>query len=356
VIARLLKHGKPASLQVITRFDLEGFARGVSDTAALRMLMQSGAQIRGIRNLHSKLYLFGMSHAIVTSANLTEAGLQRNQEFGFVATDIEIVNQCQRYFDGLWERAGQDLTKDRLEGWELTIQNHLATGARPSVTAGLEDDGMDVGFLAEPITLPPFVSSAEQAFVKFFGQSRDREDRSTSVIDEVDRSGCHWACTYPRNKRPRAVRDGAVMFMGRLVRDSNDILIYGRAIGCRYHEGDDDATTEDIKRRPWKETWPHYVRVHNAEFLAGTLADCISLGELMDELGADSFASTAHNAARGKGNTDPRRAYMQQAAVELSARGAAWLNERFERACAERGKLAPVEIEKLDWPAVPVKG
>ena len=35
----------------------------------------------------------------------------------------------------------------------------------------------------------------------------------------------------------------------------------------------------------------------------------VSLYELMDTLGADSFAPTKRNSARGSGNTDPRRAY-----------------------------------------------
>ena len=46
------------------------------------MLLDAGASIRGIQNLHAKLYLFGTSRAIITSANLTEAALTRNQEFG----------------------------------------------------------------------------------------------------------------------------------------------------------------------------------------------------------------------------------------------------------------------------------
>ena len=70
---------KPASIQVITRFNLVDFAEGVSDIAALRMLLDAGAQVRGVRKLHSKLYLFA-SRAIVTSANLTKAALDSNHE------------------------------------------------------------------------------------------------------------------------------------------------------------------------------------------------------------------------------------------------------------------------------------
>jgi hypothetical protein len=67
--------------------------------------------------------------------------------------------------------------------------------------------------------------------VKFFGRGDNRADRSMQILEEVRRSGSHWACTYPKGKRPRMVRDGATMFMGRLVKDPNDILIFGRARG-----------------------------------------------------------------------------------------------------------------------------
>ena len=77
-LERLLS-ARPGDVQVITRFNLADFADGVSDVEALRMLLDAGASIRGIRNLHAKLYLFGTSRAIITSANLTEAALTRNQ-------------------------------------------------------------------------------------------------------------------------------------------------------------------------------------------------------------------------------------------------------------------------------------
>src|SRR2546421_7648773 len=70
-LTRLLSP-RPRSIQVITRFHLGDFADGVSDIVALRKLLEAGANVRGVRNLHAKLYLFGQRRAIVTSANLTE--------------------------------------------------------------------------------------------------------------------------------------------------------------------------------------------------------------------------------------------------------------------------------------------
>ncbi|MEZ6081223.1 MAG: phospholipase D family protein [Pirellulaceae bacterium] len=97
--------------------------------SALRLLLDSGAAIRGIKHLHAKLYLFGSRRAVVTSANLTEAALVRNHEFGFVAEDSQIVTGCETYFNDLWAKAGADLTSARLTQWEQKVTAYLATGA-----------------------------------------------------------------------------------------------------------------------------------------------------------------------------------------------------------------------------------
>ena len=52
------------------------------------MLLDAGARVRGIRKLHAKLYLFGASRAVITSANLTKSALDSNHEFGLVAKII----------------------------------------------------------------------------------------------------------------------------------------------------------------------------------------------------------------------------------------------------------------------------
>jgi hypothetical protein len=145
------------------------------------------------------------------------------------------------------------------------------------------------------------------------------------------------------------------MFMGQIVQEPNDILIYGRAVGMRYEPGRDDATDADMTLRAWKEEWPRYVRVQGAEFVAGSLANGVSLTELMDELESDAFASTQRNAAKAQGNTNPRRAYSQQPAVELSTQGMKWLDVRLQHAYVSHGKLSSASMEQLDWPVIPTQ-
>ncbi len=59
--------------------------------------------------LHGKAYLFGDAPdarvALVTSANLTGAGLARNLELGVANYDPAVANQAVEWFDTLWERA-----------------------------------------------------------------------------------------------------------------------------------------------------------------------------------------------------------------------------------------------------------
>ncbi|SDE89045.1 phospholipase D family protein [Rhodospira trueperi] len=361
-LERLLRL-KPARIQVITRFNLADFAEGVSDVPALRILLDAGARVRGIRNLHAKLYLFGASRAIITSANLTKAALDSNHEFGVVAKDAAVIGACRAYFDDLWQRGGDDLTASQVDSWTEIVNRYNALGGRQSNQTPLEDFGahasvdpalpVQVPTGAPGVPLPPAVADAPQAFVKFLGEGNDRKPLNITTISEIERAGCHWAVAYPANRRPSGVQDDAVIFIARLTRDPNDIRIFGRAIGMKYQPGRDDATPDDIARRAWKEKWPRYIRVHHAEFVAGTMANGVSLNALMDTLGADSFAPTQRNAARGDGNTNPRKAYLQQAAVELSKEGRSWLAERLQAAFDEHGVVPRDTLDPLDWPMLP---
>ena len=353
---RLLGKLKSGRIKVITRANLFDCYSGVSDLAALDLLLDRGAEVRAVRNLHSKLYLFGNNHAFVTSANLTECALERNHEFGFEAKDPEIFRHCLHYFDGLWKKAGSNLSKAQVKRWSSEVIA-WQTCAKPAVSPhGLKDYGVDVGIEADALELPVRVAEANQAFIKFFGEGDNRSPHSRSVGHVVQSAGCHWACTYPKGKRPRQVRDGAVMFMGRLTENPTDTIIFGRGIAVAHVEGRDDATAADIQARDWKERWPHYIRVHHTEFMDGALGDGVSLSEMMSELKSDAFASTQRNRALGKGNTEPRRAFMQQAAVELSPEGLAWLSERLQRAFLKYGKLPAAFLNTLDWPGAAAPG
>jgi len=346
-VERLVLAHRPYDLRVITRFDLNAFNAGVSDLDALDLLLQSGAKIRGVVGLHSKMYIFGARRAIVTSANLTEAAMFHNKEFGFTADDPSIAIQCQSYFDRLWANTKHDLSKDQIEQWRQILAPYRV-GTRDTVS--LPDFGETVN-APSPFVLEPPTDAPVQSFVKFFGRTDNRASLSMQIDEEVIRSGSHWACTYPIGKRPRQVRDGAIMFMARMVQARSDYVIYGRAIGREHRPFLDDATPADLSVRAWKENWPHYVRVHDPVFINGPLSAGVSMADMMAELGPGSFAPTQRNLNAGNGgNLNPRRAIMRKPHMELTPQAYKWILGRLEKALMRHGALDLTD-PRFDLPA-----
>jgi len=137
---------KPKEVKVITRFNLDDFQRGVSDINALEYLLHIGAQVKGIRNLHSKVYIFGSAKAIVTSANLTHAALFRNSEFGIESDDVEFLQATESYFKRLWNKAGTVLNKTSLLKWTHELAENKDESVSSKGGHKLGDYGADLKF------------------------------------------------------------------------------------------------------------------------------------------------------------------------------------------------------------------
>ena len=237
--------------------------------------------------------------------------------------------------------------QDQAVVWDSIVTSYKLSGGHPEQVSLLEDCGADAHISHSlPIRVPPPFAEASQAFVKLTGSSRNRVPPSHATYDQVKGDGLHWAVS--NKKRLRSVEDGDMIFVGRFTRAPLDIQIFGRAIGMKYQPGRDDATETDIEKRHWKAEYPRYIRVHCAEFVAGSMANGVSLYQMMDELNEQSFGSTQRNAIGG--NRNPKRAYSQQGAVRLSEEGFKWLNERLQAAFETHGKIPPHELKKLDWP------
>lgn len=337
-----------SEVRVITRFSHADFASAISEIAALRSVLAAGGRVRGVKNLHAKLYLFGGREAVVTSANLTSAALNRNHEFGLHSDDDAVVSSAQAYFDRLWETAVPDVTMAQLAQWERQISDRLARQPNGAAEAW-PDYGADVG-LDQQIIAPLSASGADRAFVKFLGEGNNRSMLSDDTLEEVRRSGAHWALGYPALRRPRQVQDGDAMFIARLTQLPNDIIVFGRAVGRRHVDDRDVATEAEMRPqvRAWKRQWPNYIRVSDAKFVAGPLAHGVSLYGMIEALGYRAFRSTLDNHHRGRGNQDPYQAYRQAAQVQLTGEGQAWLSEALERKIQAHGAIPQDDLDRIE--------
>ena len=336
-LSRILDVGA-GQVEVVTRFDLNCYYEGVSDLDALGVLLAADAKVRGIKGLHSKLYLFGATSAIATSANVTDAGMLRNHEFGFVSDDRDVVVACQTYFDQLWRRAGENLTARQLEEWRQLVaaaRRKGGGGARPR----LPDHGARGG--NGPLAVPASreVTYANQAFLKFLGTSDQRSPRDLGIADMVAESGCALACTYPTNQRPRQIEDGDVLYMARIAAAPEDFLIFGYATGWRHRDEEDVATADEITVRPWKARYKNYIRVHDAHFVDAQLGVGVSMAEMLRALGSDAWRSTQDNVRHGHGNIDPFASYLRKPGMQLTDISRRWIHARLERLLQVHGEV-----------------
>ena len=98
ILGRLRNDGLPAMrLTVLTDLSRENIVRGVTDIKAILGLKKSGdaTEIRFLPSLHAKVYVADERRAIVTSGNLTDAGLHRNFEYGVELSDRDSVRQIR---------------------------------------------------------------------------------------------------------------------------------------------------------------------------------------------------------------------------------------------------------------------
>ena len=62
-------------------------------------------ELRIVKDLHAKLYLFDYTSAFITSANLTHHGLSLNVEYGMLIDDAEMLGDIKTEVDRLWTNA-----------------------------------------------------------------------------------------------------------------------------------------------------------------------------------------------------------------------------------------------------------
>ena len=106
----------PARVRLVSSFSTARFHQGYSDTDAFRDVLQRNGQVRNHQHLHAKVYLFDEHAAVVTSANLTNAGLRRNWEYGVLLQDAAVVEGIGADFEGMWNaQEGSDIEAEVLD-------------------------------------------------------------------------------------------------------------------------------------------------------------------------------------------------------------------------------------------------
>lgn len=84
-------------VNIVTNLAVDSMLRGSVDVAALLHLAQSipHSTITYLPSLHAKTYVVDTKAAVITSANLTNSGLEGNQEYGVLLRDPILVSRVR---------------------------------------------------------------------------------------------------------------------------------------------------------------------------------------------------------------------------------------------------------------------
>ncbi len=122
ICRQLVEAKQPDSkFELITSFKLANIYSGSLDLSALDLILLNKGVVKNYSKLHSKVYLFDDTKAIITSGNLTNGGLIGNYEYGILLDDKEIVSNISSDFKTLSndERTGTVKAEDLIAVWNI---------------------------------------------------------------------------------------------------------------------------------------------------------------------------------------------------------------------------------------------
>ena len=90
-----------SKVELITSFKLNSIYSGYLDISAIENIIDNNGTVKNFSKLHSKIYLFDDTKAIITSGNLTYGGMLKNFEYGIYLDEKSIVNTIVDDFTSL---------------------------------------------------------------------------------------------------------------------------------------------------------------------------------------------------------------------------------------------------------------
>lgn len=172
--------GNDVSIECITSFKLMNFYRKSSDLKALNTILDSGGIIRNHQPLHSKIYVFDETQAIVTSGNLTYGGLNTNYEYGVLIRDNDNVsNIIHDFYDIFNSSITDEITPENIETVEQIIQDtprEKGIKFKPLQYEEDESDIFDAG-------LPPIIKNLTGWKLEVFNCLESIENRTFDLND-----------------------------------------------------------------------------------------------------------------------------------------------------------------------------
>lgn len=338
---------KGISSQLITRFYREDFIKSVSSLTALKNLQTAGAGIYALKDLHAKLYLFDDNLAIIGSANFTGGGFGNNVELSlYIEDECEIIKRLSQYFDQLIstiQTAGDfRITDAKIEEESLIVQKAIKGRDYTSKPN-------PICFGAEVATKVPNVIPVDEvenilgvpdesisAVLKFEGAANRRIDPDDKYVpNHYDLKEIYFTAS---SKSPRSLTVDTTVFLSAVSWDkagAGTPIIVGRA-KTRGYDPNNVTDPALIKEHSWAIDYPYYVELYDIETVDTEIRNCISLNDLIAEVGHKLYPSTESDPSTSIPSLKTR--HHQKAYIGITPYAANRINTMLEGLFKKYGK------------------
>lgn len=353
----------------ITRLYIQDMLDKANSLEALRMMKEAGVKVYAVKGLHTKLYLFDGTAAVMGSANFTSSGLKTNIELSLhFENEPEITNELDGYFEKLKaqiEAGGGEINDEMLakaqeiydKTWKSSKSSTMSTRSYKMFGAVIEKgkDYSDSKVLEKEfeqckdetdIVFDSFRDNEireEKKFgysiwLKFDGEGNDRIDGSEEFpMVDVDLDGKRvWIENYPW--RPRRIKSGDMVYLAAITTDKdgkNQPVIMGRGYmrGFRPENHVREAWTK-IKKYNWMPRYPWFCEIESCEVLDTGSGNGIPLDKVLKALGSDTYVSSF---GRNESVAEVTSKHYQKAHLQLTGNAKEYIDKLFEELKEEYG-------------------
>lgn len=343
---------KGIAAQLITRFYREDFIRSVSSLTALRNLRKAGVDIFALKDLHAKLYLFDDNIAIIGSANFTGGGFGNNIELSlYIEDEFDLNKQLSDYFDqmmSIFSSGDFEVLSDKIEDEILIVQkaikgrdqyskpNPVRFGAEMSIIQTLDAVPSEEIPVDEVESILNMSNENISAVLKFEGAAHRRIDpESIYQPNHYVRKGIYFTAS-PRSSR--SLKEDTFIFLCVVSQDKSGAgipIIVGRS-KTRGYSSLNIIDKDLIKEQPWAVDFGYFVELYDIETVSTKIINCISMNDIIAEVGYRLYPSTENNPATLIPSLRAR--HHRKAYIAITPYAANRINSMLENLFNEYGK------------------
>lgn len=102
IVNNIYEHKREnVKIDFISNFSIPNFYKRSSDIEAFKKIVEYKDEVYNCQILHAKIYVFDDRYSIITSANLTSSGFEKNLEYGVFTNDVNVVNRTVEDFKNI---------------------------------------------------------------------------------------------------------------------------------------------------------------------------------------------------------------------------------------------------------------